>query len=107
MHIKASSAPSKVVGPMNIREYQVNENFSGALIEIHGKHGKMRCKTQDRIYFIVEGEGTFIVADEAYEVYKEDLVFIPKNTIYDIVGDLHFFMVCTPEFKAEEDEYFE
>lgn len=88
---------------MKITEYKINPNFSGALIEIDGHHGKIKCLNEDRIYFIIEGDGKFIINDKKEIVSKNDLVFIPKNTPYDITGKLKYFLICSPEFNLKDD----
>ena len=103
MIIKNSEANQKEVGPMKIKEYKINSDFSGALIEIDGKHGKIKCIKEDRIYFIIEGEGKFVINDEEFEVAKNDLISVPKDTPYDIVGKMKYFLICSPEFNPEDD----
>ena len=103
MIVKASSAKEKVVDPMKIKEYDINSNFSGALVEINGAHGKMKNKKEDRVYFILEGNGTFVIDGKEEEVSQNDLVFISKNTPYDIKGKMKYFMLCSPEFDAKDD----
>ncbi|MFC2142834.1 cupin domain-containing protein [Candidatus Aenigmatarchaeota archaeon] len=90
-------------GPMKIDEYKINSDFSAALIEIDGDHGKIKCINEDRVYFIVEGEGKFVINDEENVVSKEDVIFIPKNTPYNIVGKMKWFMICSPEFNPKDD----
>ena len=103
MLVKSESAKEKIVGPMRIREYKINSSFSGALIEIDGRHGKIKCLKEDRIYFILSGTGFFCVANKEEKVSKNDLVFVPKNTPYNIKGKLKYFIICSPEFKPEDD----
>jgi len=88
---------------MKITGYKINPNFSGALIEIDGHHGKIKCLNEDRIYFIIEGDGKFIINDKEEVVSKNDLVFIPKDTPYDITGKLKYFLICSPEFNPKDD----
>jgi mannose-6-phosphate isomerase-like protein (cupin superfamily) len=107
MIIKSDKANRKEVGPMVIREYKVNPDFSGALIEIDGDHGKVKCLKEDRIYFIIEGAGKFMVDDEETEVGLHDLVFVPKNTPYNMIGKMKYFLVCSPEFRKEDDVHLE
>lgn len=107
MLIKANKTNKKEVGPMIINEYKINPNFSGALIEIDGKHGKIRCPNEDRVYFIIENGGKFIINDKEESVSENDLVFIPKNTPYNIVGKMKFFLICSPEFKPGDDVFLE
>ncbi len=103
MIIKYLDTNKKEIGPMKITEYKINPNFSGALTEIDGQHGKIKCLNEDRIYFIIEGDGKFIINNKEEIVSKNDLVFIPKNTPYDIVGKLKYFLICSPEFNLKDD----
>ncbi len=88
---------------MNIKEYKLTQQYSGALIEINGNHGKVKCLNEDRIYYIAEGSGDFFIEEEKYSVKRDDVVFIPINTAYNFVGKMKIFLVCSPEFKKEDD----
>ena len=105
MIIKSTDTENKEVGPMVIKSYKINPNFSGSLIEIDGDHGKIKCLAEDRIYFIIEGSGKFIIDNKENEVSKEDLVFVPKNTLYNIIGKMKYFLICSPEFKVGDDVF--
>ncbi len=107
MIIKSKDANQKKVRVMNINEYKINSNFSGALIEINGNHGAVKCLNEDRIYFIIEGNGIFIINDKENSISPNDLIFIPKNTPYNIIGKLKFFMICSPEFNPDDDVHLE
>ena len=43
MIISKEQTNQKKFCPMVINEYKINPNFSGALIEIDGDHGKLKC----------------------------------------------------------------
>jgi len=103
MIIKNKEANQKTVKVMNIKEYKINSDFSGALIEINGEHGTMKCLNEDRIYFIIKGKGIFIINDKKNNISPNDLIFIPKNTPYNIIGKMKFFMICSPEFNSKDD----
>ena len=105
MHIDGEQANNKKVGPMNIKEYKLTPKFSGTLIEIDGNHGKIKNLREDRVYYIVDGSGTFIVGNEEFLVKKDDVVFIPMNTIYNFVEKMKIFLVSSPEFKKENDVF--
>lgn len=103
MIIKRADSPFKKVGPMKIWEYGINPDFSGALIEIDGEHGAMKNVGEDRIYFIIEGSGTFLMDEIEHPVAANDVIFVPKSTPYNIIGTMRFFLVCSPEFDAKDD----
>ena len=105
MIIKSEDANRKKVGPMIINEYKINSNFSGALIEIDGDHGALKCLKEDRIYFILEGNGKFIINNQEKEVSANDLIFVPKETPYNIIGKMKYFLICSPEFNPEHDVF--
>ncbi|NTV40865.1 MAG: cupin domain-containing protein [Candidatus Moranbacteria bacterium] len=105
MIIKSRGTNQKIVGPMIINEYKINSDFSAALIEINGDHGKLKCIGEDRIYFILEGEGKFVIGDEESKVNPNDLIFVPKNTPYNIIGKMKYFLICSPEFNPRDDVF--
>jgi len=107
MIIKYIDTKKKKVGLMDISEYLINSNFSGSLIDIDGVHGLVKNTNEDWIYFIIEGGGIFIIDGKEQEVSEKDLIFIPKNTPYDIKGKLKYFLVCSPEFNGEDDVFLE
>ena len=105
MIIKGQQANQKIVGPMKISEYKINSDFSGSLIEIDGDHGEMKNINEDRIYFVVGGEGKFTIEDNARNVETNDLIFIPKNTPYNITGKMKYFLICSPQFNSDNDVF--
>jgi len=107
MIIKSKDTNQIKVGVMNINEYKINSDFSGNLVEIDGDHGTLKCLNEDRIYFIIEGNGKFIINDQENDVSANDLIFIPKNTPYNIIGKMKYFLVCSPEFNPDDDVFLE
>jgi mannose-6-phosphate isomerase-like protein (cupin superfamily) len=77
------------------------ENASAALIKVKGQHGKTKSAISDRLYYVVEGEGSFQIEDKEYDVAKGDLIIVPKNTVYDFWGSMSLFLVHVPAFKPE------
>jgi len=101
--MKITPDPAKEKGPMKITSYPINRDFSGTLIELNGRHGKMKCLNEDRIYFIIKGEGRFTVNDKTEDVIQNDLIFVPKDTPYDMEGKMKYFLLCSPEFDPKDD----
>jgi len=102
MIIKHKDTNKKEVRNMKITEYRFDPNFSGSLIEIDGEHGETKSLREDRIYFVLEGSGKFIVDGEEDQVSPNDLVFVPKNTPYNMIGQMKYLLVHSPEFKPKE-----
>jgi mannose-6-phosphate isomerase-like protein (cupin superfamily) len=78
-------------------------NMCGAFIIVTGRHGKIKNMKSDRIYFVIEGSGKFIVNDKVIEVKKTDIVLIPKNTPYDFEGEMKLFLVTSPSFDPKDE----
>jgi mannose-6-phosphate isomerase-like protein (cupin superfamily) len=86
--------------------YNSKEDFLGAsaaYFEVDGAHGKVKTTLSDRIYFILEGKGEFIINDKIIPVEATDVVIVPKNTPYDYRGKMKLFLVHTPAFNADHE----
>jgi len=100
------------IGWEGLKAYIYNEkedfaNASAALFEVTGSHGKIKTTLSDRVYFVVSGKGEFDVNGEKVDVEKNDVIIIPKNTIYDyrsLGGTLELFLVHTPAYDPEFEE---
>jgi len=79
-------------------------NASAAYFEVTGRHGKVKTTHSDRIYFVIAGEGEFIVGDETVLVKESDVVIIPQNMPYDYKAKskvLKLFLVHTPAYDRD------
>jgi mannose-6-phosphate isomerase-like protein (cupin superfamily) len=90
--------------------YNSSDDFSrlsGAYFEVTSSHGKVKTSYSDRIYYVIEGNGEFIVDDSVIEVAKTDVIIIPKNTPYDykaIGGVMKLFLVHSPAYNPDAEE---
>ncbi len=80
------------------------KNSSAAYFEVDGSHGKVKTTLSDRVYFVIEGKGEFIINRKVIPVRKSDVVIVPKNTAYDYKGKMKLFLVHAPAFDAEFEE---
>lgn len=85
------------------------ESMSAATIEISDKnHGKVKTRKSDRVYYIIEGSGVFIIKDEEFVVDATDVVIVPKNTAYDFWAKkgttMKLFLVHSPAFNPTYEE---
>ena len=69
-----------------------------AYLEVDGRHGKTKTTLSDRFYFVLEGEGEFIIDGKRVKVEKHDVIVIPKNTPYDFQGRMRLILFSTPAF---------
>jgi len=83
------------------------KNASAAYFEVDGSHGKVKTTSSDRIYFVLDGEGEFIINEKIVPVKKTDVVIVPKNTPYNYRGKMKLLLVHTPAFNPEFEEKLE
>ena len=79
-------------------------SISIAKIELAGENEKSKNTVSDTYYYVVEGEGAFIIGDKRYSVSKGSLVCIPKNTIYQDSGNLKMIAISVPKFDTDKVE---
>jgi mannose-6-phosphate isomerase-like protein (cupin superfamily) len=87
---------------MDIKIFNKAEDFANASvakIKVKDNHGRVKSSYNDRIYYVIEGEGTFIISGSKNSVEKGDLIIVPKNTEYDFYGNLTLLLVHVPAFK--------
>jgi mannose-6-phosphate isomerase-like protein (cupin superfamily) len=82
------------------------KNASAAYFEVTGSHGKVKSTKSDRIYYVIEGQGEFVIGDKSFDVKASDVIIVPKNTIYDyhvIEGVLKLFLVHAPAYDSKAE----
>ena len=87
------------------------ENASAAVFEVTKEHGKVLTELSDRVYYVVEGEGKFVINGKEEKVIKTDVVIVPKNTPYNYMAingkTLKLFLVHTPAYDPEMEKKLE
>lgn len=64
-------------------------------------HGKIKSTVSDRIYYVIEGKGEFVINNEVIPVSRSDVIIVPKNTPYDYRGTLKVFLVHIPAWDLK------
>ena len=67
----------------NYKIGNVSPKMSVVYAELEGDHGEVVSKEFERIYYILEGVGEFVIDCQKVSVNKEDVITIPPNTTYD------------------------
>jgi len=67
----------------NYKLTHLSPKTSVVYAELDGDHGEVKTKETERIYFILEGEGEFIVGGKTIKVQKDDVITVPPNTVFD------------------------
>jgi len=81
------------------------ERASALYCEVTTRHGKIKTTVSDRVYYVLEGKGEFIINDEVIPVQKSDVIIVTKNTPYDYRAadnsNLKLYMVHIPAFDPQ------
>lgn len=51
--------------------------------EVTDDHGEVHTNDIERIYYIIDGAGEFVIGDEITKVEKGDVFTVPAHTIYN------------------------
>ena len=94
----------KVWDYLNTEEYP---GLSVSKVKIVGKQMLGMDQESDTAYYVLEGEGQFIIEDKTHDVKKGDLVFIPHGTKYKDTAGLTLLAISTPRFERGKRTYFE
>lgn len=94
---------------LNFSSYSESSDFDRAstgvfTVTVH--HGKVKSLLSDRIYYVLEGEGYFIINDEKIPVKQTDVIIVPRNTVYDYFnqnGPMKLFLVHTPAYTYDAE----
>lgn len=82
------------------------KDASVAVFEVTGSHGKVKSLVSNRVYYVLDGKGEFIINDKVIPVEKTDVVIVPKNTAYDYRaknGTMKLFLVHSPSFDPDAE----
>ncbi len=91
---------------MNIEVYgAVNDDVSFARASTEVGHLEEFKNTSWFTYYIIEGEGMFVLDDEQHPVKAGDLVAIPPNTRIHYFGKLDYTLTINPPWKEENETH--
>lgn len=82
-----------------------NPPISITKLELIGENQTVKNTVSDMFYYIIDGEGDFIIDDKKHHVKKGNLVCIPKNTTYKDNGNLKMLSIATPKFDRKNVIY--
>ncbi|MGD0729061.1 MAG: hypothetical protein ABR981_03220 [Candidatus Micrarchaeaceae archaeon] len=75
------------------------KNASVAFFKVNGEHGKIKTTLSDRVYYVTEGSGEFIINGKTIMVRKTDVIIVPKNTPYNYKGKMKLLLVHIPAYN--------
>lgn len=94
----------ELFGELKGFSYNSHDQFPRACVsylEADGEHKLSTCLTSDLFYYIITGEGEFMVGGERFKVAATDAVLVPKNTEYGYFGKMSYVLFMTPSFTPD------
>lgn len=64
-----------------------NKYQSVVYAQLNGDHGEVSTKDIERVYFIIEGSGKFIINEKIIQIEAGDIITVPPRTKYDYSPD--------------------
>lgn len=79
----------------------LKKGFNALLVTVDGQHPKKRMLDTTRVYFVIEGEGEFVIDNVPSKVSPYDLYVIEPSQEYSYKGKMKLF-----EFNVSPDNSF-
>lgn len=82
-----------------------NHKTSHSLVcsHLNGKHPMMKNTVSDRTYYLTKGYATFYINNKQIKIRENEVIFIPKNTLFSFEGEFDAVLVCVPAFDPKDD----
>ena len=77
------------------------KGFNALRVAVHGKHPRKKMIDTTRVYFVIDGEGTFTIDNTTHQIKKNDLYVIEPGSEYEYEGTMNLF-----EFNVSPDNSF-
>lgn len=91
---------------MNIKVYgDVTKDINFVRASTKVGHLEEFKNTSWFIYYIIEGNGMFVLNDEKIPVKPGDLVVIPPNTRIHYFGKLEYTLIVNPPWREENETH--
>jgi mannose-6-phosphate isomerase-like protein (cupin superfamily) len=78
-------------------------SFNTVYVDCHKFHEEVYVKRSHRIYFVIEGSGTFTVDRKKNKTQKNDVIVIEPMTKYSYKGKMKLFEVNFPATNSEDE----
>lgn len=105
--LAASSSPSFLLDGLAGYEFQPlkDKDFAIHLLDVTKGHDTyLISKALTRIYYIIEGAGTFTIADQKYPVAPGQIVEVPPGVEYTYSGSMKVLLVSHPRWFQGNEE---
>ena len=103
----ASSSPSFSLDGLAGYEYQPlkDQDFAVHLLDVYKGHDTfMISKALTRIYYVIEGSGSFTIDNQNYEVAAGLVIEVPPGLEYSYSGAMKLLLVSHPRWFQGNEE---
>jgi mannose-6-phosphate isomerase-like protein (cupin superfamily) len=87
-----------------IRELYVDNTMSLAYVNLSGKAKEHKHNVMQEVYYIIKGNGTITINEKTEDIWRGDLITIPKNSWHYLTGrgELELLVVTSPRFDPKD-----
>ena len=87
----------------NYLDNSSNMGYSVVRTHLNGNHPLMKNVISNRTYYIINGNASFDVENEHFDLEQGDTLTIPKNTLYKFEGKFDAILISCPAFDEKYD----
>lgn len=89
-----------------VRTDRDGPDLSMTWVKLDGAHPRLSTASSTRVYYVLEGSGTFEVGDAPpVEVQADDVVIVPRGVEYGYRGRLTALIVNGPGYQPGDDAF--
>ena len=81
-----------------------NRAFTSFFVDCLTKHHKVRLTGTTRVYFVMEGSGTFTINERTISAEKYDFFLIKDGDTYSYMGTMKLFSFSIPAADLSNEE---
>lgn len=85
-------------------EKKDGKGFNILLVNCVESHYKTKLISATRLYFVVEGSGTFIIDEKIETAHESDLFIITDNQVYSYKGKMKLIEINVPATDSSNEE---
>ncbi len=83
------------------------KGFNALLVECLTRHYKTKLKNAVRVYFVIEGNGTFTINNKKDTAIPYDLFIISDGDVYEYEGKMKMFEFNVPATNSSNEDKLE
>jgi mannose-6-phosphate isomerase-like protein (cupin superfamily) len=106
MKFTIQDSPVRIVGKqMKVTDLFADSQatFDFVIVELDGFHRSVINHVSEQAYFVLSGTGIIRVGSIAYDVKKEDFIFVPKAVPHSLKGKMRYAVLSSPPFSLHNE----